>query len=127
RIPRRGEPCKLLETLDLLLFFAFAAVAILLPGTALQRLLRVEIDSALVVPLGTAFCAGAYWLSLRTGVPALFPLLLAVLVATAWLTSRVPLVRAPGPPLRGALAPALGLWAVLGGAQYPLNRVDHAT
>jgi hypothetical protein len=116
-----------LETLDLLLFFAFAAVAVLLPGIALQRLLRVEIDPALVVPLGTAFCAGAYWLSLRTGVPALFPILLSALVAAAWLTARVPLVLAPGPPLRGALAPALGLVALLAIAQYPFNRVDAAT
>ena len=116
-----------METLDLLLFFAFAAVAVLLPGIALQRLLRVEIDSALVVPLGTAFCAAAYWLSLRTGVPALFPLLLAALVAAAWLTGRVPIVLAPGPPLRGALAPALGLLALLATTQYPWNRVDSAT
>jgi hypothetical protein len=116
-----------LETLDLPLFVAFAAAAVLLPGAALQRLFRVEIDPSLVVPLGTACCAASYWLSLRSGVPALFPTALAAILLGAWLLGRGPLGFAPGPPLRGALAPALGLVAILAVTQYPWNRVDFAT
>ena len=116
-----------METLDLFLFVAFAAAAVLLPGAALQRLFRVQIDPSLVVPLGTACCAASYWLSLRTGVPALFPTALAAILLGAWLFGRGPLGFAPGPPLRGALAPALGLVALLAVTQYPWNRVDSAT
>jgi hypothetical protein len=116
-----------LETLDLLLFLAFAAVAVLLPGAALQRLFRVEIDPSLVVPLGTGCCAASFWLSLWAGVPALFPMALAAILLGAWLLGRGPLTFAPGPPLRGALAPALGLVALLAVTQYPWNRVDSAT
>lgn len=116
-----------METLDLSLFLAFAAAAVLLPGAAVQRLFRVEIDPSLVVPLGTACCAASYWLSLRAGVPALFPTALAAIPLGAWLLGRGPLGFAPGPPLRGALAPALGLVALLAVTQYPWNRVDSAT
>jgi len=116
-----------LETLDLLLFLVFAGMAILLPGIALQRLLRAPIDPALVVPLGTAFCASAYWLSLRSGLPAVFPLVLAALVLAALVVGRGPLLLASGPSLRGAVAPALALVAVLSVTQYPWNRADSAT
>ena len=116
-----------METLDLPLFVAFAAAAVLLPGAALQRLFRVEIDPSLVVPLGTACCAASYWLSLRAGAPALFPTALAGILLGAWLLGRGPLGFAPGPPLRGALAPALALVALLAVTQYSWNRVDSAT
>jgi hypothetical protein len=64
-------------------FLLFAALAIALPGAALQGLFRVRVEAALVLPLGTAFCAGAYWLSLVLDLPWLFPILVLLAVASA--------------------------------------------
>jgi hypothetical protein len=116
-----------LETHDLLLFLAFAGAAILAPGMLVQRLFRHEIDPALVVPLGGAFCAAAFWLSLWTGLGWLFPVLLAALVAAGLLLGGGPWGIVSGPSLRGAVPPALALFAVLAVAQYPWNRTDPAT
>jgi hypothetical protein len=116
-----------LETHDLLLFLAFAGAAILAPGVLAQRLFRLEVEPGIVIPLGTAFCAAAFWLSLWTGLGLLFPILLAALAAAALLIGSGPWRLASGPPLRGALLPALALFAVLGIAQYPWNRTDRAT
>lgn len=116
-----------MATSELSLFLLFAALGIVLPGLALQRLARVPLDPALAVPLGTAFCAGAFWLSLTAGQAVLFPLAITLLAAAALATWRGPLARAPGPPLRGAVAPALGLVALLALTQYPWNRLDAAT
>jgi len=116
-----------LETLDLLLFLAFAGAAVLAPGVLAQRLFRVEIDPALVVPIGTAYCAAACWLSLWTGLGLLFPLLLAALAAAGLLLGGGPWRVASGPPLRGAVLPAVALVAVLAVAQYSWNRTDPAT
>ena len=116
-----------METHDLLLFLAFAGAAVLAPGVLAQRLFRLEIDPALVVPLGTAFCAAACWLSLWTGLGLLFPLLLAALAAAGLLLGSGPWRVASGPPMRGAVLPAVALVAVLAVAQYPWNRTDPAT
>lgn len=116
-----------METIDLLAFLAFVFVAVLLPGAALQRALRLPVEASLVIPLGTACCAASYWLSVRTGHPALFPAALAALLVAGLLLGRGPLEWAPGPPLRGALPPALALVALLAATQYPWNRVDSAT
>ena len=116
-----------METLDLLLFLAFAGAAVLAPGVLAQRLFRVEIDPALVVPIGTAYCAAACWLSLWTGLGLLFPLLLAALAAAGLLLGGGPWRVASGPPLRGAVLPAVALVAVLAVAQYSWNRTDPAT
>jgi hypothetical protein len=116
-----------LETLDLLLFLTFAALAIVVPGLAFQRALRLDLDPALVLPIGTAVCAASFWLSIRTGIALLFPVALATTVVAALLFGRGPLRLVPGPPLRGAMAPALGLLALLAVTQYPWNRVDPAT
>jgi hypothetical protein len=116
-----------LETHDLLSFLAFAAATVLLPGTLVQRLFRLEIEPSLVVPLGTAFCASAFWLSLWTGVSALFPLLVAALAAAGLLLGSGPWRLASGPSLRGAVPPALALALVLAVAQYPWNRLDSTT
>jgi len=62
-------------------FLLFAALAIVLPGVALQRLFRVRVEPAVVLPLGTAFCAGAYWLSLVLDRPWLFPTLVVLAIA----------------------------------------------
>ena len=112
---------------DLSLFFVFAAGSIVLPGLALQRLVRTSLDPALAVPLGSAFCALAFWLSLVTGVAAVFPASIALLLAGAWIAGRGPLERASGPSLRGALPPALALVALLALTQYPWNRVEPST
>lgn len=106
-----------------LAYAAFAILALVLPGISLQRLLRTPIDPALVLPLGTAFCAGTYWLSLRTGLPALFPV--AVLgVAVGLLLPLGPWRRAEGPPVRLALPPLVLFVVLLALTQYPWNRLD---
>jgi hypothetical protein len=112
---------------SLVLYLVFAGVAILLPGIALQRLVRVPVEASLVVPLGTAFCGLAFWLSLAAHAPALFPVAVASLVAAAWLARRGPLERAAGPSIRRAIPPAIGLVLLLAIAQYPWNRVEAET
>lgn len=101
----------------------FAALCVALPGVGLQRLARVSPDPALVLPLGLAHCALSYGLSLVTGVPLLFP----VLVLAAGAALALPPRRwswAPGPGWPGAVLP-LGLLVVLFSlTQYPFNRID---
>jgi hypothetical protein len=109
----------------LVAWLAFAALAIVLPGLVLQRLARTPTDPALVVPLGTAWCAGTYWLSLRLDLASLFPAFLVALALAAALRPRLPSwARASGPALRGAVPPALALVALLAVLQYPWNRLD---
>jgi len=91
---------------------------------ALQRLARVRVDPALVVPLGLLFAAGAYWLSLVSAQPLVFPALVALaLVPLAWRPSRIEPVP-DGPSLRGAWPAIVALLAVLALAEYRANRVD---
>ncbi len=91
------------------------------PGIALQRLVGVAVDAALVIPLGCAATAGAYWLASRLGAPWLFPLVMAALDAS--LLWRGLGQRAPNdPPLRGAIPAGLGLVAFLALSQYGWNR-----
>jgi hypothetical protein len=105
-------------------FLAFLLVALVGPGLGLQRWASVAVDPTLVLPLGFAFAAGAYWVSLVLGLPWLFPG--AVLLAGAGLMRRPRLEWAPGPPWRGALGPALALVALLAATQYPWNRLSSA-
>ena len=100
----------------------FAAVALVIPGIALQRLARAPVDPALVLPLGGAFAAGAYWASLATGQPWLFPAALA-LVVPGLAFPRTPWRRATGPSLRGALLPLAAVVALLSLTHYGWNRV----
>jgi hypothetical protein len=109
----------------LLAYLAFALFAIIAPGVALQRLARTRIDVALVLPLGYAFCAGAYGLSLVTHVPALFPLIVMALDASL-LWRRRGWALAPGPSLRGALPALVALVAVLALTEYGQNRLTRA-
>jgi len=102
-------------------YAAFLLIALVGPGVGLQRWAGVPIDPALVLPLGIAFTAGAYWLALVTGLPWLFPV--AILFASAALAVRGMGSPAPGPSLRGAAAPAFALVALLAVTQYPWNRV----
>jgi hypothetical protein len=109
----------------LILWLLFAALAVAAPGVVLQRLARLPVDPALVIPLGAAFCAGTYWLALASGHPWLFP----VAVALALGTLKAPLGPwqwAAGPSLRGALPPFLALVALLAATQYRWNRVGPA-
>jgi len=110
-----------------LAFSAFAALAILLPGVGLQRLVRAPVDAAFVVPLGTAACGVAFWLSLATQTPLLFPAAVAVLAAPAVVWALGSRERSSGPPLRGVLAPALALVALLSATQYRFNQVERET
>src|SRR6188474_2175367 len=91
-------------------YAAFLLIALVGPGLGLQRWAGVAIDPALVLPLGIAFAAGAYWLALVTGLPWLFPV--AILFASAALAVRGMGAPAPGPSLRGAAAPAFALLAL---------------
>jgi hypothetical protein len=114
-----------LAPIELLAWLAFAAAAVVFPGVALQRLLRVPLDPALVIPLGTAWCAGTYWLALATGQAWAFPSALALLGASLLLPLG-PWRQAEGPLLRGAVAPTLAVVALLAVAQYPWNRLGAA-
>jgi hypothetical protein len=106
----------------LLLWLAFALLSLAAPGVALQRLARVPVDLALVVPLGAAFCAGTYWLALASGQPWVFPG--AVLLALGSLALPLgPWKRASGPSWPGALPPFLALVTLLSVTAYPWNRL----
>jgi hypothetical protein len=88
---------------------------------ALQRLARVRVEPALVVPAGLLFCGGAYWLSLVTGLSLFFPS--AVVAANLPLLKLgVPLAD-DRPSFRGALPAILALVAVLAVTQFRTNRV----
>src|SRR5438477_4721312 len=104
-------------------YAAFLLLALVGPGIALQWLAGVFCDVALVLPVGVAFAAVAYWLSVATGVPWLFPAF--VLLADSLILVRRRRLRwAPGPSLRGALGPAAALIALLAVTQYPWNRLS---
>lgn len=106
----------------------FLALAVIAPGVAVQRLARVRTDAALVLPLGTALCAGAYAAGRAAGVPWLFaPFVLAALAGVAWAWRR-PVEAAPqarrDPWLRALLPPFVALLALLALTQYRWNRLD---
>ena len=101
----------------------FAWVAIVVPGLALQRLARVHLDPALVLPLGTAWCAGTYWLSLRLDQVWVFAVAQLV-TAVALLLPLGPWRRAESPSLRAAVPFVLALVALLAVTQYRWNRLD---
>jgi hypothetical protein len=103
-------------------YAAFVLFAIVGPGLALQRLARVPIDAALVLPLGIAATAAGYWLSLVLGVPSLYPVLIAACML-ALFAVRTPISVADGPPLRGAVAPIVATIALLAVTQYGGNRM----
>ncbi|PYQ01167.1 MAG: hypothetical protein DMF83_26325 [Acidobacteria bacterium] len=105
-----------------LTYALFAGAALVGPGVALQRLIAGAIDPALVLPIGLACSAGAFWLSLVAGAPWLYPLLIAFALAGAVLARGRPWRFAAGPPVRGALAPLAVLVALLAVTQYPGNR-----
>jgi len=116
-------------------YLAFAALGIAAPGIALQRLARVPVEPALVLPLGTASVALAYWLSLAVGPAWLGPALLGGLGAALLLPRPQPArPRAPssatgtepmlphGRLLRIAAPPVLAIVALLALTQYARNR-----
>jgi len=104
------------------LYLAFAAAAIAGPGIAVQRLLLLPVDPALVLPLGMAVAAGGYWLSLALGLPWLFPAI--VLILDLSLLRPGPWRRADGPSLRGAAAPLAAVVLLFAVTQYPWNRLS---
>ena len=98
--------------------FAFVLVAVVLPGVGLQRWLRLQVDPALVAPLGAVVAAGAQALGLATGRPSLALCLVSV-AAAGVLLGRPRL--AERPPL--ALVPAaVVLLALLAATQWRGNR-----
>ena len=104
-----------------LLYLAFAATAIAGPGIAVQRLLLLPVDPALVLPLGMAVAAGGYWLLLVTGASWLFPGLVLVLdlslLRGSWR-------RADGSALRGALLPFAAIVLLFAATEYRWNRLS---
>lgn len=115
-LPELGTPGPVVS------YLAFAALAIVGPGVALPRLLRLKVDPALVLPLGIAVAAGLYWLSLALAEPWIFPLGVGLL-DLAILLPRGSWHLAEGPSARGAVAPFLVLVALLTLTQYPWNRI----
>ena len=103
-------------------YLAFLLVALVGPGLGLQRWAGVAVDPALVLPLGIAYTAGAYWISLALNLPWVFPA--AILLADGILIARPRSSWAAGPALRGAAGPALALVALLAATQYPWNRLS---
>jgi hypothetical protein len=101
-------------------FVVFALLCIVGPGIAIQRLLRLPVDAALVLPLGYAFAAAAAGLSLETGAGWAFPLL-AIALDVALLIRR-PGPRAPGPSLAGVLPGLAAVVALFALTQFPQNR-----
>jgi hypothetical protein len=90
---------------------------------ALQRLLRLPVEAALVAPLGGAATAFAFWAGAASGASWLGPALVLALDATLLLPLG-PWRRIPGPSLRGAVPAALALLALLACTQYRGNRLD---
>jgi hypothetical protein len=107
----------------LLRFLAFAALGIVAPGVAVLRLLALPVEPALVLSGGLAVAAALAWVSFATGLPAVFPAGLVLLVAAAGLIRRRLPWSAEGPSLRGAGPAALLTVLVLAVTQYPWNRV----
>lgn len=105
-----------------LAYVAFAVLALVLPGVGWQRAFRLPVQPSLVLPLGIASCAGAYWCGAVSGLVWLGPLLLAAIVAAG--AARGPFGLAEGPPLSAAVAPAIAVVALLALTQYRGNRVD---
>jgi len=103
-------------------YLAFVLTAVVGPGVAAQRLLRLRVDKALAIPLGLTLCAAAYGVSLVTHHPVVFPVAIALLdVGLVW--PREPWRAAAGPGVRGAILPSLAAVALLSVTQYPFNRV----
>jgi len=108
--------------LTALRFLLFALATIVGPGFAVQSLLGIRPDLALVLPVGMAFTAGLYWLSLVLGLAWIFPagVALVLLLAGALGRRKAPAI---GPNLRGGLAPAAAIVLLLASTQYGINRV----
>jgi hypothetical protein len=100
----------------------FVLLGLVGPGLALQRLVRVPLDPAATLPLGAGGAALAYWVSLASGAPWLFPALILALNASLLLGWRRPWRRAPGPSLSGALPSFLALVLVFAVTEYAQNR-----
>lgn len=105
-----------------LAYVGFVLAAVVGPGIAVQRLCRVRVDPALVLPSGFALASALYWLSLISGIAWLFPVGVLLLDAAA-LLGPARLSWAPGPSLRGALLPLLAVVAFLALTAYPYNTV----
>jgi hypothetical protein len=106
----------------LLRYLAFVVAAVVGPGVAVQRFLRLPVDTALVAPLGLTLCAATYQLSLIVAHPFLFPVAVCFLDA-GLLWPRQPWRCARGPRFRGALPPFLVVGTLLALTQYPFNRI----
>ena len=105
-----------------LAFLAFLLVAVLGPGLALQRLVRLRADPALVLPVGMATASAAGWLAWRTGLPVLFPAVVLLLDLTLLARSR-PVWTSERRPCFAVLPAAACLVALFAATQYCVNRI----
>lgn len=105
-----------------LAYLAFALIGVAGPGLAVQRLLGLPVDPALVLPLGLLVASGAWGLSLVSGWTPLGAVLVALLLL-AGLLRRGPWERATGPSARELAGPLAAVLAFLALAAYPWNRV----
>jgi hypothetical protein len=97
----------------------FALFGLVLPGIALQRLLRLRVDPAVVLPSGFLLAAFTYGLGLALSFPLLFPgvaLALDLFLAFSW--------RGTSFSKAGPLAPVVVMVGVLAFTEYPLQRAD---
>lgn len=107
------------QILAAILFVVFAVVA---PGTAIMRLLRLPIDPALVLPTGLVVTSVFYGVSLILGCPWLYPVAVVGFDLTL-LGARRNWSRAEGPSLRGAWLPLITVVLLLFATQYGQNRL----
>jgi hypothetical protein len=101
---------------------AFAALAVVGPGVAVQRALRLAVDPVLVLPLGLLQAAAFQWLAVRLDRPWVFVALVVAVDATIVLLPRGPWRIVPGPSLRGALPAFAAAVVVLVATRYGVNR-----
>jgi hypothetical protein len=99
----------------------FALGAIVGPGLAAQRALRLRVDPALAIPLGLLQAAAFQWLAVTLGRPWLFAVL-ALLADASLLLRRGPWLRAPGPTLRGSLPSFVAVAILVVATRYGVNR-----
>jgi len=104
-------------------FLLFVGLALVLPGLAVLRALRVRPEAALVLPTGLVACGVAALVASASGRSVLFPLLLLVADATLLATAFPFRLRAPRLRALTTLAPVGALAAILLATRWWGNRV----
>jgi hypothetical protein len=106
-----------------LAYLLFVGLALVLPGLAVLRALRLRSEAALVLPTGLVACAAAALLAASTHRSALFPALLLGADLAFLATTRPVRLRPEWRRAATALAPVAALFAVLLATRWWGNRV----